>query len=165
MNQLVCNDAPLRFLPYGDVCESVKVGVVVHCPQTDFFGCRLAPLERTARLTGFFPELDAKIFTAALCGIDRELARVQANHRSLPVEERVAPELAKEQMQRFCEVIRRREGLLHFGGGGTILADTPQAGLEALFGRLVERQFTRKHEYPEMDLVGASSIGQSTCGV
>lgn len=149
MKQLVCNYAPVRFLPYREVGEFVNVGVVVHCPQTDYFGYRLVPLKRTGRVTGFFPELDAKLFKAGLQGIARELTRVQANHRLLPTKDEVAPEIAKEQVKHFREVIRRREGLLHFGDAGTLVADTPEEALDHLFGRFVERQFAQKREYQE----------------
>lgn len=149
MNQLVCNYAPLRFLPYREVGEFVNVGVVLHCPQTDFFGYRLVPLKRTGRVRGFFPELDAKIFKAGLQGVARELCRVQANHRLLATDAKVAPEIAKEQVKRFMEIVRRREGLLHFGDAGTVMADTPEEALEHLFGRFVERQFAQKREYQE----------------
>ncbi len=149
MNQLVCNFAPVRFLPYREVGEFINVGVVVHCPQTDFFGYRLVPLKRTGRVSGFFPELDIKIFKAALQGVARELRRLQGCHRLLPTKEQIAPEIAKEQVKRFREVIHRREGLLHFGEGGTILADTPEEALDHLFGRFVERQFAEKREYQE----------------
>jgi hypothetical protein len=150
MKHLVCNFAPVRFLPYREVGEFVNVGVVVHCPQTDFFGYRLVPLKRTGRVTGFFPELDAKLFKAALQGISRELARVQGNHRLLWAKDAVAPEIAGEQANRFREIIRRREGLLHFGDAGTLLADTPAEALDLLFGRFVERQFAQKKEYHEI---------------
>lgn len=149
MKQLVCNYAPIRFLPYREVGEFVNVGVVVHSPQTDFFGYRLVPLKRTGRVTGFFPELEAKFFKSALQGIARELSRVQATHRLLPTKEEVAPDIAREQVKRFREVIRRREGLLHFGEAGTLMAETPEVALEELFGRFVERQFAQKREYQE----------------
>ncbi len=150
MKQLVCNFAPVRFLPYREVGEFVNVGVVVHCPQTDYFGFRLVPAKRTGRVTGFFPELDPKLFKAALQGIARELARVQGKHRLLPANDEVAPEIARELAEQFREVIRRREGLLHFGDAGTLMADAPAEALELLFGRFVERQFAQKREYQEM---------------
>lgn len=150
MKQLVCNFAPVRFLPYREVGEFVNVGVVLHCPQADYFGFRLVPPKRTGRVTGFFPELDPKLFRTALQGIARELARVQGNHRLLPAKDEVAPELAREQAKQFREIIRRREGLLHFGDAGTLLAETPAEALELLFGRFVERQFAQKREYQEI---------------
>jgi hypothetical protein len=51
--------------------------------------------------------------------------------------------MARDQVRRFQEMVRRREGLLHFGEMGTLLADTPEAALDHLFGRLVERQFAQ----------------------
>lgn len=150
MKQFVCNYAPVRFLPYREVGEFVNVGLVLHCPQKDYFGFKLVPLKRTGRVTGFFPELDAKLFKAALQGIGRELARVQAGHRLLPVTDDVPSEIAKEQVKKFKEVIRRREGLLHFGDAGTLMADTPEEALNHLFGRFVERQFAQKREYQEI---------------
>ena len=150
MKQLVCNYAPVRFLPYREVGEFINVGVVVHCPQMDYFGYRLVPLKRTGRVKGFFPELDGKIFKAALQGAARELGRLQAAHRLLPIQDEVAPEIAREQVKRFQEVIRRREGILHFGEAGTVLADTPEEALDHLFGRFVERQFAQKREYQEI---------------
>lgn len=149
MKQFTCNFAPLRFLPYREVGEFVNVGVVIHCPQTDFFGYRLVPLKRTGRVSGFFPELDIKVFKAALQGVARELSRLQASHQLLPTNKEVAPEIAREQVKRFREVVRRREGLLHFGEAGTVLAETPEEALERLFGRFVERQFAQKKEYQE----------------
>jgi hypothetical protein len=140
MKQVVCNYAPLRFLPYRDTGEFVNVGVVLHCPQTDFFGYRLTPLKRTGRVTRFFPDLDVRIFKAALQGIARELSRVEACHPVLATEVEVAPDIAKERIQRFLEIVRRREGILHFGETGTLLADSPQEALEGLFVRFVGRQ-------------------------
>lgn len=149
MKQHVCNFAPVRFLPYREVGEFVNVGVVVHCPQTDFFGYRLVSIKRTGRVTGFFPELDPKLFKAALQGIERELARVQGKHSLLPEANQVTPEIARAQVNHFREIIRRREGLLHFGDPGTLMADTAAEALELLFGRFVERQFAQKREYQE----------------
>jgi hypothetical protein len=132
MRKLVCNYAPVRFLPYREVGEFVNVGVVLHCPQTNYFGYRLVPLRRTERVKGFFPELDVKVLEAGLSGLARELDRQQASHPMPPTQGEVAPEVAKERVKGFQEVIRRREGILHFGEGGTLLADTPEEALDLL---------------------------------
>lgn len=149
MKQFVCNYAPVRFLPYREVGEFVNVGVILHCPQTDFFGYRLTPLKRTRRITGFFPELDVQIFKAGLKGMARELDRIQAQHRLLPNQNLVPPEVAERQMQRFQEIIRLREGLLYFGETGTLLAEAPEEALKNLFDRFVERHFAQRQEYQE----------------
>jgi hypothetical protein len=143
MNELVCNFAPLRFLPYREIGEFMNVGVVVHCPQTDYFGYRLVPFERTGRVKGAFPELDLNILQVGLQGVARELGRVQATHRQLPAGQRVAEETALELVREFQELVRRREGLFHYGESGTLLANTPDEALDRLFDRFVERQFAR----------------------
>src|SRR4051812_5999915 len=99
--KLVCNFAPLRFLPYRETGEFVNVGVVVHCPQTDFFGFRAVPLRKTGRVTGFFPELEAKLFRKALQGMTKELERLRAAHRLFPTLTQAAPEGAKAGMEAF----------------------------------------------------------------
>jgi len=149
MKQFVCNYAPVRFLPYRETGEFVNVGVVVHCPQTDFFGFQLVPQRKTARVTNFFPELDAKLFKAALQGVARDLDRIQAQHRVLPITQEIPPAMAKAQMEDFSQLVRRREGLLHFGDIGILMATAPEKAVDELFCRFVERQFAQKKEYQE----------------
>lgn len=150
MKTIVCNFAPLRFLPYRETGEFVNVGVVASCPQVDFFGYRLVSLRRTGRVTHFFPELDAKLFRTALKRMADELARVQARHRLLPTVDIVSPDLAAGRLLEFQELVRLREGLLHFGETGMMMAADPEAALGELFDRFVERQFARRKEYQEM---------------
>jgi hypothetical protein len=147
MNQLVCNYAPVRFLPYREIGEFVNVGVAVHCPQRDFFGFRLVPLKRIGRVRGFFPELDVKIFKAGLAGVARELTRVRTNHHARPITDEIPSAIARERVLRFQEIIRRRDGLFHFGDAGTLMAETPDEALDHLFGRFVERQYAQKMDY------------------
>ena len=139
MKQFVCNYASLRFLPYRETGEFINIGVVVHCPQTDFFGFRLAPSHRTARVTHFFPNLNKELLKAALQGMEKELMRIQAQHQGLRLTEEIPPAVAQEQIANFCQLVRRREGLLHFGDIGTVMAVTPEKALEELFCRFVER--------------------------
>jgi hypothetical protein len=150
MKDIVCNYAPVRFLPYRESGEFANVGVVMHCPQTDFFTYRLVPLRQTRRVTDFFPELEPKFFQAALRGIERELERIQSAHHPLPNNQEVPAEIAKEQVTRFRELVRRREGLLHFGEAGAFLADAPEVAIDQLYGRFVDRQFARRKDYQEI---------------
>ena len=149
MKNLVCNFAPLRFLPYREIGEFVNVGVVVNCPQVDYFGFRVIRTQRTGRLTHFFPELDAQLPRLALKRTVDELARVQTAHRLLPTNRIVSPADAQSQIAAFQELVRRREGLLHFGDTGMMVADDPEEALDELFGRYVERQFAQRKEYQE----------------
>ena len=149
MKNLVCNFAPLRFLPYRETGEFVNVGVVVNCPQVDFFGFRVIPTRRTGRVTNFFPELDAPLLRAALHRTAEELTRVQVSHRLFPTNEIISPEKAQVQIAAFQELVRRREGLLHFGETGMLLAEDPEEAVDELFSRFVERQFAQRKEYQE----------------
>jgi hypothetical protein len=141
MKEFVCNYAPLRFLPYRRTGEFVNVGVVLHCPQTDYFGFRLLPLDQPERITNFFPEFDVKVLRKALRGATNELDRIRTEHRQVSGNENIPPGLAKAQVAAFCELVRRREGLLHFGDIGVLMAATPESALEELFDRFVERRF------------------------
>jgi hypothetical protein len=152
MKQVVCNYAPIRFLPYREVGEFINIGVVVHCPQTDFFGFKTVSSKRTRRITGFFPELDIKIFKSALEGINRELKRIQAEHQPLDTSQEVPLEIAREQMARFSGLVRKREGLLHFGDAGTLMAQNGREALDILFARYVERYFAQPPEYHEIQM-------------
>jgi hypothetical protein len=118
----------------------VNVGVVVHCPQTDYFGFRLAPTNGAERVKAFFPDLDIGIFEAGLQGLARELERMRRAHSRPPTRGHISPERAEEPMRRFQEMVRRREGLLHFGESGTLMASDPEVALSLLFERFIERQ-------------------------
>jgi hypothetical protein len=58
--------------------------------------------------------------------------------------------MVEAQMADFSQLVRRREGLLHFGDIGVLMAATPEAAVDELFGRFVERQFAQKKEYQEI---------------
>ncbi len=152
MNSVVCNYAPIRFLPYREVGEFINLGVVVHCPQTDYFGFKTISPKRTRRITSFFPELDLNVFKSGLEGITRELKRVQAEHQPLESNQEVPRDLACVQMTRFAGLTRRREGVLHFGDTGTLIAASGREALDMLFARYVERYFAQIPEYHEVEM-------------
>jgi hypothetical protein len=152
MKQVACNYAPIRFLPYREVGEFINIGVVVHCPQTDYFGFKTVSPKRTRRITGFFPELDVRIFKSALEGINRELKRIQAEHQPLESDQEVPMEIAQAQIARFSGLVRKREGLLYFGDAGTLMATNGRHALDILFARYVERYFAQSPEYHEVEM-------------
>jgi hypothetical protein len=139
--KIVCNYAPLRFLPYRDTGEFVNVGVVVHCPQTGQFDFKLAPVKKTKRISGFFPGLNVEVFEAALNGAKRELERIQAEHAVSTSSRNITPETSKAQMERFAALVSRREGLLFFGEAGALLSENAKDAMDLLYKRFIERQF------------------------
>jgi hypothetical protein len=139
MNDIVCNYAVVRFLPYRETGEFANVGVVVYAPQTGFFEYRC---EKTlhGRTSAFFPRFDAEIYRSGLRNIEDELGRVQKilGERG-PVEKAELP----GALARFRELVRPREGLFHFDGQGTLLAGDAEEGLEQVYSQFVLcRSFT-----------------------
>ena len=148
MKAFVCNFAPIRFLPYRETGEFVNVGIAVHCPQVDFFGFRLET-KKTRRVTDFFPELEVDILKKALRGLRHELETLPMTQTELERLSEVSPQISEQLIARFRELVRVREGLLHFGPMGTCLVDKPQDAANDLFGHYVERQFAQEPEYQE----------------
>jgi hypothetical protein len=78
MNELVCNYALVRFLPYRETGEFVNIGVLVYAPEISYFDFRLAE-RRNRRVRAFFPEVDPAFYAASVESLHRELER-QRDH-------------------------------------------------------------------------------------
>lgn len=139
MNQLACQYATIRFLPYAETGEFANVGVVLACPVTGYLDARLMPTRKTGRIAGFFEQLDTRIYRDAMKYLGVELDRV----RDL-VQERTGHEGSGIVQQMFAGLTRPREALLRFGDTRVVLADDPEATLDQLFARFVERDFADK---------------------
>ena len=146
MNELVCNFAVVRFLPYRETGEFVNVGVVTHAPETGAFGHRLVTGRRNRRVKAFFPEMQMAVYAAAMESLDGELGR-QGRYFDLL---RMGPgeRLAGDGMTAFRGVLRRRESLLHFAEPGMRLGD-PGAVLDAVYAEYVDRHFATQADYHE----------------
>lgn len=147
MNKFVCNYAIARFRHYRETAEFVNVGVVLLCPQLDFFG-HAFERRKYKRITDFFPELDFDIFKTGLASLLKELARVAG--RNGENQQFVTDAEAQLRTAAFKEIVRTRESLFHFGEVGTVLADDPKAKLAELFNFYIQRQFARDREYQEI---------------
>jgi hypothetical protein len=147
MNKFICNYAIARFRPYRETGEFVNVGVVLLCPQLDFFG-HTFERRKHKRITDFFPELDFDIFKTGLTGLLKELTRVTG--RDDEIRQFVTDAEAQMRIAGFKELVRTRESLFHFSEVGTVLADDPKAKLAELFDFYIKRQFARDREYQEI---------------
>jgi hypothetical protein len=150
MRGVICNYAPVRFLPYRETEEFVNLGVVLFCPQENVFAYKLAT-RRYKRVSDFFPELDVKILKASIQGLQDELQQLpfQSPNQNLFSGQ---PWDLPAQISRFTELIRIREGLVHFGTPGTLLAENPQAALDQLYERFVARLFAKGTRYQETEM-------------
>lgn len=147
MNELVCNYAIARFRPYRETGEFVNVGVVLICPQVNYFGS-LFQTRKYKRITDFFPELELDVFKMGLDGLRKELNRISARGQEL--DQLVLRDEAQASIARFRELVRPREALFHFAETATALTADPQAKLKELFHYYIERQFARDREYQEV---------------
>jgi hypothetical protein len=149
MSEFVCNYATVRFLPYRETGEFVNVGVVVDCPEIDFFDFRLAE-KRFRRIHSFFPELDKAVYKAAIKMLSEELTS-HRNEKSLFTEGRaIGDRDVTKALDTFRWLLRRREALLHFAEPGSIVVTDPGKTVNNLFDRLVNRDFAQHRHYQEV---------------
>ena len=135
MKKYACQYAIVRFLPYLETGEFANVGIVMCCPDADFFDFKL--LTRVRRITAFFEELDAGIYRRARGDFQQELQRIR--HWLNPKQGEAKN--AESARHLFAELTRPREVMMRFEGIRVVLADDPAQQLEALFGYYVERNF------------------------
>lgn len=146
MKKFACHYALLRFRPFVETGEFANVGVVLMAPTARFFGYRL--LTRYGRITQFFHQLDRKVYLQGRGLFKQEIDRFAADLRRLALGDgHTTPDLALAD-HLFAEFVRPREAMLQFDDQRIVLADEPQAKLDALFDHYIERNFVTK-EYQE----------------
>jgi hypothetical protein len=145
----VCNYAISRFRPYRETGEFVNVGVVLICPQVNYFGY-LFQTRKHKRITDFFPELEVDVFKMGLSGLLKELSRITGRSHDEQINQLVLRDEAHASIGRFRELVRPREVLFHFAEVATALTLDPQTKLKELFHYYIERQFARDREYQEV---------------
>lgn len=142
MNRVPCQYAILRFLPYAETGEFANVGVVLACPARGYFGFRLMPTRRTGRIHGFFEQLELRIYRDALKYMGEELERLRVMAANAGDKDAVR--------QLFIGLVHPREALLRFGDTRVVMAKDPEATLQTLFARYVERDFAGKDYHDKL---------------
>ena len=140
MKEQACHYAIARFRPYPDGGEFVNVGILLCCPQTGIFDFILETARRRARVTHFFPELDAKIYRDGLNAWREELTRL--HYAATPTTARAL----------FEGVTQPKATAWQTGSAGIVLTNDPQVALQELFARYVLRQYEATREAPELRL-------------
>lgn len=141
MNKFACRYTIVRFMPYAETGEFANVGIVLVCPQTGYFGFKLQD-RRYARITGFFGELEGRIYTEAIRGFGTELKRVQQALQGFD---------AASLRNAFEQLIHPREAVVRFSDSRALLVLDPAQSLQAQFARYVERDFVTT-EYIEQKI-------------
>jgi hypothetical protein len=136
--QYACNYAVVRFLPCAESGEFVNIGVVLSCPRTGYFNVRLEQ-QKFSRISNLFPEIRRKEIQRAIECFGKEMERVCVEvGRHSDAQEQLP---RKQELSRhfFSEVVRPRESVVRCSEPRTAMAEKPEALLDALFERYVER--------------------------
>lgn len=138
MKKYACQYAIVRFMPFAETGEFANIGVVMICPEIQFFDFKLLASARTKRITEFFEQLKAGVYRKARIEFEQELKRIQGfvNDRNNPAI--ITPSLL---INLFGELVRPREVMIHFDLARAVLAVDPILKLEELFAFYVERSF------------------------
>lgn len=137
MKKYACQYAIARFLPYAETGEFANVGIVMVCPETNYFDFRLLTT-KTKRITDFFEELKVNVYRRAQTDFLHELKRIQdyINDNSTQLK---APQNLLNNI--FTELVRTREVMIHFDTVRPVLTDDPALKLDELYSFYVERSF------------------------
>ncbi len=132
MNRLFAHYTLIRLLPQADAGEFANIGVVMACPDTGFFGFRLARRQR--RVTQFFEEITRELLTRLRKELTAELhhiGEIMATTRSRTQMLHVMQDLAKP-----------RETLVRYAPLRTLVTEDPVADLDRLFMRYIQRDLS-----------------------
>jgi TPR repeat protein len=135
---VACNYALIRFLPYPDSEEFVNIGIVLSCPKTGYFNARLEQ-QQFSRISTLFPEIKREVIQNVIDFFAKEMERFCVKISSHSDAQEQLPR--KQQLSRhfFSEVVRPRESVVRCSEPRTGMAEKPEALLDALFERYVER--------------------------
>ena len=124
----------IRFLPFAETEEFANVGIVMYAPTARYFDFQLS--NKWRRLSGFFDNLDRRVFAQGVAAFSEELTRTRE----------MAGQASAQWV--FDDLVRPREALFRFSAVRAVMAESPQAKLSELFDHYVEHDFATP-EYQE----------------
>ena len=157
------NYATIAFQPYPDVGEFVNIGVLALAMPARVLAYRLIPAQATARIHGFFPELDLHIYKEGRQRLKLELDRLEnsVNHARADAigqhcfdpSQPLLPGAGVEGDPLFKTLTAPRDGMFRFHAKGTRLAPDASSLLDDLFDRYITRNTAETSDPEEMRLV------------
>ena len=133
----------IRLLPQADAGEFANIGVVLACPETGHFGFRLWQKQR--RLTQFFDEITRDLLVKLRKELTGELNHIQRD---------VIPRCTGTELtQVMQDLAKPRESLIRYAPLRGLMTEEPEADLEKLFERYVQRDLSVAPQYHEQTLV------------
>ncbi|UZR30945.1 DUF3037 domain-containing protein [Methylococcus mesophilus] len=143
MKKMPCLYAIVRFTPFVETGEFANVGIIMMAPEQRCFEYKLM-IQRHARVTHFFEQLDAKVFRATMRNLREELNRAAGVLRRHGFDKRLKSNDVDFAKGLFAEIIRPRETIIKFSEPRAILAEDMKATLTELYGHYVERSFATR---------------------
>jgi hypothetical protein len=119
--------ATLRIVPCAERAEFVNAGVVLHCPEAAFLGCRVLLDEE--RLRALWPALELDVVREHLTAFPRIAAG----------DPEAGPIAKLSRRERFHWMVAPRSTMIQVSPVHAGICDTPAEMLEGLFRRLVAR--------------------------
>jgi hypothetical protein len=147
MTQQAYNTGTIELMPYAEHGEFCIVGVFAVDTQHRKLHFRLQESIKTKRLTGFFPELERKLFTKTLSSLHEEWKELcekinkGADTQSLDLQTSNGKEI-------YAALTHPREGMVRQTPRGTILTKDIEQWLEQAFLRMVLR-VDQQHTPPQ----------------
>ena len=142
-----CHYSIVRFMPFVETGEFANVGVVMFAPAARFFGFKLL-VNRHARVTNFFEQMDARIFRVSMRTFREELDRIAELLKPMGTDRRLKALDRDGALRLWSEVIKPRETMIRFSESRLVLTSDARAKLQALYDHYVERNFATR-EYQE----------------
>lgn len=144
-----CHYAIVRFMPFVETGEFANVGVVLFAPTVRYFGFKLLG-NRHGRVTGFFEQLNAKVFRTALRTFHDEMQRIEGMLKQTGKDSRFNDLGHDGTLRLWGEVVKPRETMLRFSEARMALADDPCAKVLELYQYYVERAFVTPERQEEI---------------
>jgi len=142
-----CHYAIVRFMPFVETGEFANVGVLLYAPKGRYFGFKLL-VNRHARVTNFFEELDGKVFRSVMSAFREELERTALLFKRMGTDHRyqTLDRVAADAL--WSELTKAKASTLQVSEPRIVLAADAAQQVEALFEYYVERNFVTR-EYQE----------------
>lgn len=142
MKPLACRYSIIRFVPFVETGEFANVGIVLVCPQTNYFSFALQD-RRTKRITDFFEGIEKTHYKNALKAIECELGRIRTTLLR-------AGEHGDADFVRcaFTALTQPREAIIRFSQPRVLLTVDPAKTLQDKFDHYVDHSFVTT-EYVE----------------
>lgn len=147
MKKTPCLYSIVRFAPFVETGEFANVGIIMMAPEERFFEFKLM-VQRHARVTHFFEQLEPRVFRATMRNLQEELNRAAGVLRRHGFDRRLKANDVAFAKGLFTEIIRPRETVIKFSEPRAILAEDMTETLAELYGHYVERTFVTR-EYQE----------------